>query len=318
MNKCLNFLILLGGFHVEAQKIEKFLDLNGKEIEPQNACFYKLTEKTDSGWLERTYFTFSGTICTKKLFKDQNETLENGMELFFFPNKKIAHIGKYINGKKEGPFLFYYPDGKLKDSANYKNGKVLGNSLSWYNNGYLMDSIKYEENEIKSFASWFDNGVVSETGLKDNEDKKIGAWKYYRKNGKLSDFEYFEKGRLLNRKYFDEEGKPVLNNTIQDSDIYFPKKKGNFYKYFTEEFSSQRNSFPIENSTYMEFNLSVDENGYLRLENSYLPMSRENEYLVEKVIKNSPLWKPKFSHNRAVQKFFRFAIWFKRGPISYH
>src|SRR5205823_2487772 len=98
-----------------------------------------------------------------------------------------------------------------KDSVVYYNGYRMGLSLSWFENGKISDSTFFNSDGSGYNKGWFENGNLSyETKY---IEKRIldGQWKYYHRSGKLSEIEVYDKGKLIEKKYFDENGNPMYD-----------------------------------------------------------------------------------------------------------
>lgn len=120
--------------------------------------------------------------------------------------------------------MSYHYNGKIKDSAFYSNGKPIDKSLSWYPNGFQQDSICYYGGKGGVATSWFDNGNPNSFGRFTESNKPSGKWSYFHKNGKISAIEIYSDSKLVDSKFYDENGLLMVNSN-KDASTVFPKGK---------------------------------------------------------------------------------------------
>jgi len=75
-------LILLLPFFLFSQKTETYYDYFWKPCSAENARYFSLVEKTDSGWFRKDYFLSSRTLQMQGLYEDENCKTSNGFSNF--------------------------------------------------------------------------------------------------------------------------------------------------------------------------------------------------------------------------------------------
>ena len=309
------YLILyfaLFSIQVIAQKSEKFYNYQGWECKFTEAHFYSITQKIDSGYLHQAYFVRGGKLLNSLVCKDSLCKIKNGELIRFYPNGKLETTGKYKLNKKGGIWLSYHYNGKMKDSAFYNNGYPLGNSLSWHPNGFLQDSIYNYPNKGGVKVSWFDNGNPDCLGRFLAGNKKSGKWNFFHKNGKVSAVEIYSGSKLIESKYYDENGIEVGKST-KDASAAFPKGDQAWINYLNNYINRFfPNGFDIVNAEKVTIvaNFTIDENG--KTENIYIatPIDDKIDSLVIKAIQSSPQWIPATNHNRKIKQNNRQTLTF--------
>lgn len=302
---------LLCSYFCHGQKIEKYFDYNGHECKPNEARFYSLTEKTDSGWLRNDYYVREGKLQMKGLYKDSSCYMRNGTFFYFHPNGIIESKGKYIDNKKEGLWIGFHETGYMSDSAVYSNDIPSGTALQWYNTGYISDSVHYNEDGSATKVSWFRNGNVSEAGRLNAMGKMQGKWQFFHTNGKLSANEIYDNGILQDKKYFAEDGAPMNDTTDRTRPAAYIGGVPGWLKYLDKKlyFPSQ---YKIVNGdrAVVIIHFTVDENGKVidaGLTSSFHPAFDD---IAINTVKRSLPWTPAINHNRRVPYTHRQSISF--------
>lgn len=47
----------------------------------------------------------------------------------------LKAVGKYVNGKKNGPWVYFYHNNQVQSKGNYSKGILTGLWVNWYNDG---------------------------------------------------------------------------------------------------------------------------------------------------------------------------------------
>lgn len=298
---------------INAQKTEKFYNFQWKECNANEAQYYAITQKVDSGYSRKNYFIKQQKLLYSINCKDSICKIKNGEFISLYPNGKIESKGMYIDNKREGTWFNFYHNGKMKDSVVYSNGNPIGIILSWYPNGFQRDSVYSSVEKSGAKVSWFDNGTPSSYGTFAAGQKKTGKWKYFHKNGKISAIETYQDLKLIDVKYFDEKGEPLNSTDIKDTPAKFPgdekKWARNIMEYIMSYFPQ---GFKLINTHKVSVvaNFTINEEG--KIENVYLsvPFDDNLDHIIIKVIQNSPEWIPATNHNRKVKQDRRIPISF--------
>jgi hypothetical protein len=304
MKKHLLILLVFTSLFSSAQKIEKFFDYRWKPCGPSNARYYALIQFKDSLWSRVDYFINEKELQMQGSYRDSACKIPVGKFYYFHPNEKLESTGNYVNGKKEGVWLKYYSNGYMKDSTFYINGHPSGISMGWYANGYPADSVTYNaNNERAAYISWFDNGNPSSAGYKIN-DSLHGKWSFFHKNGNISAVEVYDRGKLISRQYFDEEGKEMADTSSHDHQVEFNGGEKAWRKYILSKLY-----FPTQykitggDKAIVVVDATIDEDGNVLEAEVSSPFHPDFDEIALKTMKNSPKWKPAVDHNRKVKSY---------------
>ncbi len=292
--------------------IEKLYDYKGKVCEPNEARFYSLTVKTDSGYCQRNYFIKEHALEMIGNYEDSLCKIRNGSFRFYYPDKTLKLTGKYIHGKKDGLWLHYHNNKVMSDSTVYAQGKQVGTSLSWFPNGYPQDSIYTNEDGSGNQVSWFDNGILSARGRFSKGKKQNGKWFYYHMNGKMSSIEIYHDSLLTSKQYFDENGN-LMNDTTNTARIaQYPGGIEVWKKYISNKLYFPP-GYKIVNSDIatLVVTFTVDENGVIENVFTRVPFDIAFDRIAENVIRKSPKWIPAINHNRKVKCSFSLPVSFQ-------
>lgn len=303
------FLVLLD---LNAQNTEKFYDYKWTECKPNEARFYSITTKTDTGYSRKDFYIKEKKLQMSGNYLDSLCKFKNGSFIFYHANGVLESIGKYKNNKKEGIWMNFHNNAFMKDSIVYSDGKQIGKSLSWYPNGFPSDSIVLNENRSGIHVSWFDNGVPATVGRYTEEMKKHGKWKYFHKNGNISSIELFDKSKLVYKQYFNEYGELLTDTTCTDRKAQFEGGDVAWSKYLSEQiyFPSE---YKIINADMAKVIVSfcINEEGEMENVFASTPFEKVFDSIAVKAIKKSPKWIPAISHNRRVKSTFSQVVNFK-------
>jgi hypothetical protein len=121
-------------------------------------------------------------VCAALLYACASTRVEKG---FYGPKQPQYSIAVDKDGRKDGPEIWWYPNGKMKYSAVNRGGLREGKFTAWYADGKLW----YEGFEYRG--------------------KPESTLTYWHPNGKLKSQALFRDGIQLERKDFDEDGRPI-------------------------------------------------------------------------------------------------------------
>jgi hypothetical protein len=245
-------------------------------------------------------------------FKDSTCRIRNGRFTYYHANGILESTGNYVENKKDGLWLSYHNNGRMSDSTVFSKGKLVGIHLSWYENGYSRDSINLKVDGSGSLVSWFDNGAPSSAGRYSEKMKKNGKWKYFHKNGKISSIEIYDKSRLIDKQYFDENGMILNDATNNDRLAQFPGGEEVWKKYVSRHINFP-SGYKIINADEAKIvvTFTVNENGEIEDVFTSVPFDKAFDEIAEKAIKKSPKWIPAINHNRRVKCILNQIVAFK-------
>ncbi len=290
---------------------ERYFDYNWQNSRPDNARFYSITKKNDSGWIRMDFFLLDkkNKLQMKGLYADKENTIRNGIFNWYYAYSGLKTHGEYINNKKEGTWYDFFENGEMEDSLNYKNDLPIGISLSRYQNGYQKDSLNMDENGNGTYVKWFDNGAPSEAGRYIDFDKKIGKWQYFNKNGNLSEDEVYDNGVLQSRNDYNQDGTINSDTASRDHEAFFPGGDKAWKKYLNANLRFPNNlELRNSNSVTVVVLATIDEDGNIIDVEIPVPFQKDFDNITMDVFKNSPKWIPAVEHNRKVYSTARLAV----------
>ena len=292
-------LLLLNSY---AQTIEKYYDYNWKECDAREARFYSVMKNTEAGWHRQDYFIAQKRFQMDGYYEDKECKIKNGNFHYFYGNEKLESGGRYIHDKKEGLWLSYHYNGMMSDSSHYWNGNKVGTSIGWFPNGFIKDSIVLDSTGKGVYVSWFDNGSPSCAGRYSEGQKQDGRWKYFHKNGNLSDIETYKEGKLLDKKYFDETGASVEDTTTKEIEAAFPTGPKGWQKFlFKHIYFPDQYKIVNADKAVIIVDFEITEEG--NIENAYMstPFYPEFDKIALAAVNKSPKWIPALQNNRHVK-----------------
>ena len=311
-----NFILLTALFvtvAATAQKTETFYDYSWKPCPPENARFYSVLEKTDSGWFRKDYFMGSKSLQMQALYEDSACKIKNGYYYYFHANGRSSSIGRELKNKQEGICIRHHPNGMPADSALYRNGVPVGSRMRWHRNGYMSDSIYHANDSMDVQISWFDDGAISSAGYLLN-GKLHGKWKYYHRNGNPSGEVVYSKGDVVSKTYYNEDGSPETNTSEANKEASF--KNGGiegWQKYLHKNLYWPR-GYEFSNGTLavVVVGMTINEQGKPEDVEVVTPFHPEFDRIALKIIQNSPAWLSAVEQNRKVKKRFNQPVTFQQ------
>jgi len=312
MNSHLLLVILLFPCFTFAQKKETYYDYFWKPCSTENARYYSIVEKTDSGWFRKDYFLSSRTLQMQGLYEDEACKIRNGFFKFYYANGVPSSIRRFIHGKWEGVCISYYSNGMMLDSALFHEGRVVDKRLRWHRDGYMSDSITRIDDSTEVAIGWFDDGSLDYAGYLANE-KQNGKWKYYHHNGQLSSLETYANGKLIMAKYFDETGKPQTDTSAANREAAFKGGEEGWKSYLSRHLHWPSDlEFTKAAAPTVGIDFTVDENGKVVDAEVTLPLHPDFDAIALSIVKNCPAWTPATAHNRKVKAYRRQPITFEQ------
>ncbi|MGQ0739732.1 MAG: energy transducer TonB [Bacteroidota bacterium] len=313
MKHSLIFLMAFSQLIVTAQKKEQYYDFFWKPSEPGLARYYSTTEKTDSGWLRHDYYISDMTLQMRALYEDADCKVQNGYCVYYHSNGNISTAGRRVHGKREGVCVQYHFNGMMADSATYSNDKPLGSRFRWHRNGYLADSIAHVNDSTDIHFGWFDNGAPESGGYM-LDGKFQGKWKFYHRNGALAGEEVYDKGRVISKQYFNEDGSAQPDTAKANTETAFKNGGGDGWRRFLQKNTQWPAGYELANTNLVTVGVSfcVDEEGKLTDIEMWVPFHPVFDKEAIDIIRKSPAWKPAILHNRKMKSWFRQPITFQQ------
>jgi len=303
------FLLYFGAI---AQKKETYYDFFWQPCAAENARYYSIVQKTDSGWLQSDYFISSGKLQMQALYEDEACKIKNGNCVYFHYNGVPSIVGRFVHGKQDGICVSYFSNGMMSDSALFREGKVVDKRFRWHRNGYIADSITRVNDSTEVQVGWFDNGALAYAGYL-VLGKQDGKWKYYHHNGELSSVEIYKKGSRNSAEYFDEKGQQLSDTSSVNREAGFKGGQKAWIKYLEKNLYWPANlQFTTAAAVTVGVDFLIDEDGKLVDVQVSLPFHPEFDRIALNVIKKSPAWLPAISHNRKIKTYMRQPVTFQQ------
>lgn len=308
MKQALLSLFFFCALHAAAQE-RKYYDWEWKPCEQSLARFISLTERTDSGWLRKDFFTATKKLQMRGLYKDSACKIRNGWFRYYYANEQVSSFGRYVNGKKDGLWLRWHFNGMMYDSVVYISGEP-STIMAWHSNGYMADSSVYNEDGNAVHLYWFDNGGLSHSG-QSYRGKKEGEWRYFHKNGKPAAVEIYKQDLLAGGKYYDETGKLLADATNKNRDAEFKGGRKKWKSYLANNLDFL-DGVKLVNTFFVTVvvAMTIDEEGNVTDAYIDVPVSPAFDRQALKILQRSPAWVPAVDHNRNVKYAYRQPITF--------
>jgi antitoxin component YwqK of YwqJK toxin-antitoxin module len=298
------------------KKIEHYYNYYERECPVDDARYYSLSVKTDSGWNKTDFFVSLKKLQRAGLYEDMDNKIPNGTFYTFYPTGVLESVGKYVHGKRTGTWLYYFADRSVKDSLNYEDGHPANISLGWYANGGARDSLHVDEKGNGVYVSWFDNGNPSSAGRYVNYNEQHGKWQYFHKNGKPSSLEMYNHGVLVDKNYFDEDGNPMTDTTSTDREASFVGGQKAWSKYFEKNvYYPEGYKFKDGYQAEVTVEATINEEGKVIDYRVSLPLNPAFDKAALGLFDHPPHWFPAISHNRKVYGTFSQAITFSTSML---
>ncbi len=313
MNKLLFLTALCFPLLINAQRYERYYNYKWQRCEPIEARFYSELNKKDSLWERKDYFIHEQSLQMMGSYTDTSCKTTQGHFEYYYSNRHLQSIGSYKNGWKDGLWLDFYPNQMMQDSIVYVDGNRSGTTLWWHPNGYMKDSAVWNADGSGVEVSWFDNGNASSAGRYSAGYQQNGKWQYFHKNGKPSATELYKAGTLIDKQYFDEDGKPVPDTTNRDKPAEFPGGNDAWQKYLLNHtYFPTQYKFDNADKAVVVVEATIDEDGNVTNVELNTPLYPAFDEIALKAVRNSPKWKPAIQHNRRVKYSFIQAIVFSQ------
>lgn len=301
MNRLLIPLFLLLPFLSPGQRvIETFYDFGWRQTSPENASFYAVVKRTDSGWYRQVEYIHSNSYFSQGLYQDAECTIEHGYDHMYYPNGNLRAFGKFTRGVRTGLWRTYYENGTPMDSVVYRNGKPQI-SKTWFPNGVLKDSMVLDEDGNGDFISWYDNGQLSSIGKVAMFENHADQWKYFHKNGKLGAYITYKyrTDRIIDSRYYDETGK--MGRAQKDRGAIFPGR-ANAWNEYLEKNVQMPDRFRLEggSSATVVIHAYINTEGKIASAYVKVPLHPVFDSAVLNAVNASPAWIPAIHHNRKI------------------
>jgi len=135
-----------------------YYDANWKVTISSNASYFRLKNKTASGWQVKDCY-LSGNPQMEGSYLDESCTISQGEFKYYDEKGHLYHSCHYENGKLEGAELFYYDNGQIRTEGAYLNGMQNGEWKGYYPSGNLSAMANFEDGEQSSASFLNEDGT---------------------------------------------------------------------------------------------------------------------------------------------------------------
>ncbi|MCW3092134.1 MAG: hypothetical protein JWP81_3203 [Ferruginibacter sp.] len=296
-----------------AQRVEQYLDYQLKPVAEDRAVYFSITDIAGDRFHRRIFYIREDRLQRDGYYADSKCTVKEGEFFYFYPDRNLEMTCNFSKNKLHGMYLSFHNNGMLKDSVHYEKGKPVGYSFGLHANGMYKDSTVINEDGSGVAISWYENGMPSAAGYFAAGRKQRGTWQYFHKNGHPSARELYDEGKLLERKYYDEQGQQQTDTTSTDHALSFTGGEGAWPRYVAVNAKIPEGwDLPAGDSVVLMVSAVIDEEG--KVTNAYVsaPYHPAFDKIALQLMIASPPWIPAVDHHRKIKTTLKVPITFKR------
>ena len=289
------YLFLFSLFIVSAKLLAQdtlttYYDEEWKKVkDKEKADHYKISYTNKDGLHMFNAYYMSGELKATGYYKSKKRKKFNGEFIGYAKTGFKNSYGYFDNGKKTGKWTYWHGTDSLKSVSHYDHkGKRTGKHIRWYKNGNI---------DIKGTF---------------HENKESGEWKYYYKNGNIASTEQYNKGKLVDFKFWNEDGSERygLELAIFEKAEY-KNGEGGIQNYIKRNFVYPEDAKKRLISGVVHVSFIVKKDGSV----SDIKISKSVHQLLDdeaiRIIKGLNEWTPARYHNRIVTSSYNIPINFK-------
>lgn len=274
-----------------------FFDAKWKETTADNAFYFRIDKRTNSGYERTDYFASNNQIQMQGEYLTLDPEIKIGEFKYYHANGKLKHVGRYSENKGIGTHYWYFDNGKLEVIENYSKGKLNGKYKEYNNNGNLSTDTYFENGIQNGYTKYYhEDGSLHSEGLFKN-GYRDSSWKYYDEQGNLLGTKVFKTEFVI------EEANMFLKLPNSDWSLS-DKTDGEFAQYtfkrlpvtdkngreiipaimvFIEDASKYKQDVTLFSITkskpFMDKGVEIEET--LTQENSNFPLNYKNAYFMK-------------------------------------
>lgn len=183
---------------------------------------------------QKLYFNEEWESCAQemasfyRLVNENNTENSSGSITDYYMNDQVYRQGRYLFGKKDGPFIYYHHNGQIASQGRFVNDKKSGQWQYFYPDGRPRQNIFYEEDQRYVDQYWDEQGnlkVDQGSGEYEEENEyisitliekgrfedyqKVGLWQGFTEDGELYCEEAYEQGKLVRAHSFDAQANKI-------------------------------------------------------------------------------------------------------------
>jgi len=141
-----------------------FLSSEFEYVEPDEAYYVRVSQKTQAGFVETTYFVASGRAQAVRVYEDASKKGYTGIWKTFYPDG-TPKWEKHFEEASEtfGLTKTWHENGQLKSCKITREGKNIDTWEGWYTNGAKKFSTLFnqEGEPVEEAKSWYANGAIA-------------------------------------------------------------------------------------------------------------------------------------------------------------
>lgn len=248
----------------------------------------------------------------------QSFTNKDGVIVFkaYYMSGELKATGNYKSKKRKrfnNEFIGYDKVGFKNSQGHFDNGKKTGKWIYWQGEDTLKNITHYDHKGKKTglYRKWYKNGNVDIEGSF-NENKEIGEWKYYYENGKIASSEKYNKGKLVDFKFWNEDGSERFGLKLAIfQQANYKNEFGGIKEYIKSNFIYPEEAKENSISGVVHISFTVEKSGVI----SNIKINKSVHKLLDeeaiRLIKGMQKWTPARYHNRIVSSTYNIPINFK-------
>jgi TonB family protein len=150
-------LLFSGALSKLAAQDTSYLSANLTAVSADKASYYKIRQKTDSGWNVKNYF-ISGKIQMNATYADDSCHILQGEIGWYNDNGTPTRICNYKQGKIDGKETYFYDNGQVKITGTEHESNYEGDWIGYYRSGKLAAQAVYKKGKQLSATFYHEDG----------------------------------------------------------------------------------------------------------------------------------------------------------------
>lgn len=270
------------------------------------------SRQADGSLLEEDYFIANKRLKRRARYADAARTTLIGTYEVYFRHGQQRILGEYTQGRKSGLWKSWNEEGQTTDSVRYNAAGHMTGTRIILDGISARDSVVYAADGSGRGRSYgfFQQGMRHHVGeLLD--DKMVGDWTFYHRNGQESTKEHYSGDSLVNAICFDEAGNIQGGPCVPVKDAEYSKGLANWGAYIRKSIESNMRQLRTKDANgTVVVQFVIDTLGKVTNVTLLKPTGTYLDEFALKVIRESPEWFPARYHNVPIKAY-------RRQPISF-
>lgn len=132
-------------------------DISWRKATADNAAFYRIRIKTDTGCLIVDHYR-SGKVQMTGGYADDSFSIKQGEFRWYNEDGRVSHLSTYRKGKLEGLEVLYYEDGREKLKGPNKDGDRDSQWVVYFPSGKVAGHATYQAGNRVSMSLFHEDG----------------------------------------------------------------------------------------------------------------------------------------------------------------